>query len=184
MFATNCRDAYNQGKKDRVGRNLPSGMYKLVETRNSWKTCTHEIERIRLYLIGEGSPNSLRHCTPEDFQQWVRDALLWIAYDVSYNIFPAVASLSADGVPKQVIADVQRILQASWPNLLSVLDSGYRRLATDQQVELDLINLTKSRAYGALNEAQTWLYWGLIHLPEELNARVYPELRVEETLEE
>lgn len=185
MFAAKCQDAFTQGKNDRVGRSLPSGMYKLVETRNCWKTYTHEIERIRLYLIGERSPYSLRHCTSEDFHRWVRDAFLWKAYDVGYNIFPAVAALSADGVPKQVIADVQRILQASWPNLLRVLDSAHRSLKTNQQVEFDLINLDKSRAYGALNEGQAWLYFPLNDLPQDLFARVYPEeLHAEEAHEE
>ena len=184
MFAAKCQDAFTQGKNDQVGRSLPSGMYKLVETRNGLKGDAYELKRIRLYLIGEAPQHSMRHCTHEDFHQWVRDALIRAAYGVGYNIFPAVAALSADGVSHHAIDDVQRILQASWPNLLSVLDSAHRRLSTDQQVELDLINLSKSRTFGALNQAQTWLYMGLIHLPEELCVQVYPELHAEEALEE
>ena len=175
MKAIHCKSAYQEGKADRLAHPLHAGMYKLIETRRGWERSMAELSRIRRYLVGEGSGYSLRHCTIDDFHQWTRDALLWRAYDVSFRIFPSIAALSTDGVATKTISCIDNLLRISWPNVLHMLDKSHRRLKSDQDVEVDLMNLDKSRTYRALREVDTWLYFGLIHLPEHLYDEVYPE---------
>jgi len=184
MIAIHCKAAFQEGKADRLTHPLHAGMYKLIETRKRWEQSTCELRRIRLYLIGEASGCSLRHCTIDDYHQWVRDAMLWRTYDVSYRIFPSIAALSADGVATVTISRIDKLLKTSWPNVLHMLDATHRRLKTDQDVEVDLMNLDKSKIYRALREADTWLYFGLIHLPEDLYEQLYPESKNQVELEE
>jgi hypothetical protein len=173
MIAKNCEAAYQKGREDRLAYPLHSGMYKLIETRSCWAQSFPELRRIRLYLIGETFVRSFHHCTVDDFHQWARDAFLWRAFDVGYNIFPSIAALSADDVSGKTISRIDNALETSWPDLLNRLEATHRELINDKHIEADLVNLQKSRINQVLKQVDGWLCSGLVNLPWGLFDRVY-----------
>ena len=113
-----CKQAFEDGHKQRQKYPLLNGEYKLKESLYCLRRDLKELDRINDYKQARGkwarveTGYSLRCCTPEDMDKWLKDLPLHIAHTLSYSVIPATLALTGDGVPElqvtQLHADTVR----------------------------------------------------------------------------
>ena len=97
-YALHCKQAFDKGVLVRRGTPLRSGEYKLNESYQNFVGWRDEITRISAYKRGKASWYSLRHCTPDDCSEWLKDLPEAIAFQLACDVLPAINALVADGV--------------------------------------------------------------------------------------
>ena len=95
-----CQDAFNDGAQSRPSYPLRLGLYKLSESIRNLQSTRDEVIRISKVVKGTKSPSCLQHCTNEDKAVWLRKVPLFAAYDLGYEIIPALRALEFDDVPR------------------------------------------------------------------------------------
>jgi hypothetical protein len=106
-----CKKAFDEGTLLRRATPLRTGEYKLHESYRSFVGWRDEITRIGAFKDRKASRHSLRHCTPDDCSKWLKDLPEAIAFQLAYDVLPAISALVADGVPSTQLDSVQ--LQAT-----------------------------------------------------------------------
>ena len=115
---TTCKQAFEDGHKERLKYPLRCGEYKLKEALYDVVGSLKELERIADLKRARGGRArrekgyALRHCTTADTNQWLKDRPQYVARILSYSVIPATLALTGDGVPKsqvnQLLADAVR----------------------------------------------------------------------------
>jgi hypothetical protein len=106
-----CQKAFDEGALLRRATPLRAGKYKLDESNQYFVGWRDEITRISAFKHRKASRHSLRHCTPYDCSTWLKDLPEAIAFQLAYDVLPAINALAADGVSSTQLDSVQ--LQAA-----------------------------------------------------------------------
>lgn len=104
---TRCQKAFDEGTLLRRATPLRTGEYKLHESYRNFVGWRDEITRISAFKHRKASRHSLRHCTPDDCSKWLKDLPAAIAFQLAYDVLPAINALVADGVPATQLDSVQ-----------------------------------------------------------------------------
>jgi hypothetical protein len=108
---TRCKKAFDEGVLLRRATPLRAGKYKLDESYQYFVGWREEVTRISAFKHRKASRHSLRHCTPDDCSKWLKDLPAAIAFQLAYDVLPAINALIADGVSSTQLDSVQ--LQAA-----------------------------------------------------------------------
>jgi len=106
-----CQKAFDEGALLRRATPLRAGKYKLDESYQYFVGWREEITRISEFKHRKASRHSLRHCTPDDCSKWLKDLPVAIAFQLAYDVLPAINALIADGVSSTQLDSMQ--LQAA-----------------------------------------------------------------------
>jgi len=107
-----CKQAFEDGHKQRQKYPLLNGEYKLKESLYCLRRDLNELDRIKDYKQARGkwarveTGYSLRCCTPEDMGKWLKDLPHHIAHTLSYSVIPATLALTGDGVPNSQVTQL------------------------------------------------------------------------------
>jgi hypothetical protein len=174
MNATNCTDAFKDGQKIGVKRQMQQGVYKLREVQASWGRQLMAVSRIGQFIRGEVNEHALICCTARDKRIWLQALPLRVAFDVGASVFPTAAALGGDGVKPGIVRVIETNLHRSWPRLLKQLDSTHAQLSGDVRIEYDEMRTHGSFSADCLEAASDWLLMNLTELPEDLLNRIFP----------
>lgn len=99
---TACQRSYQEGCRAREAHLLPSGLYKLQELSRRMRQADETIHAIaRQFLRGGVTRLALSPglcCTPADQAAWLKSLPEAVASQLGYDLVPAVAALTGDGV--------------------------------------------------------------------------------------
>ena len=130
-----CQDAFNDGAQSRPSYPLRLGLYKLSESIRNLQSTRDEVMRISKVVKGTKSPSCLQHCTNEDKAVWLRKVPLFAAYDLGYEIIPALRALKFDGVLKSQSEAAALLVESAMPARLvnwdCLRDSYKNRIASE-----------------------------------------------------
>ena len=100
-----CHDAFQRGLDDRKAYNLSSGARRLGESLDAPQRISATIANIAAYrkFKRRGGGRPLGCCTSDDAALWLKRRPQDIAYDLAYNVVPAIKALACDGVPPAVV---------------------------------------------------------------------------------
>jgi hypothetical protein len=112
-----CQKAFDDGAADRLKYPLRSGGYKLNERRWKLARCEETIEAINKLIVHQrsgvrGPPLPLGLCTTDDAGLWLKRLPQQIAYDLAYDILPAIDALAEEGYPPHEVAAARRKAEA------------------------------------------------------------------------
>lgn len=108
-IAKKCPDAFEQGRTQRLPHPLPSGLYKLRESKDWLESELDGVERIAAFQRGRIDRRQLTHCTPDDAALWLRELPAYIAHGLAYNVLPAIDALIADDVAQDVVTELKNV---------------------------------------------------------------------------
>jgi hypothetical protein len=100
-----CYEAFQRGLDDRKAYNLSSGARRLGESLDAPQRASETITNIAAYrkFKRRGGGRPLGCCTSNDAALWLKRRPQNIAYDLAYNVVPAIKALARDGVPPSVV---------------------------------------------------------------------------------
>ena len=147
MKISPCQEAFNSGQEWRRAQRITHPMsfsrYKIVETLENWSDFPTELRNIGLCAGGvDGACFSLRHCVRSDKASWLKKLPESMLEDFARNVVEVLYALNGDGVPQPAIDDLEQMVSAQVPRLIS--------LGEDARLEAkhDWRRLTKSLASG------------------------------------
>lgn len=107
-----CQKAFDDGAAGRLKYPLRSGGYKLNERRWKFGRCEEAIEAIDKLVVhqrkGSKGPVYLGSCTTDDAASWLKRLPQQVAYDLAYDILPAIDALAEEGYPPHEVAAARR----------------------------------------------------------------------------
>lgn len=108
-----CQKAFDEGAADRLKYPLRSGGYKLNERRWKFGRCQETIDAIDKLIVHQrsgsnGPPLPLGSCTTDDAGWWLKRLPQQVAYDLAYDILPAIDALAKEGCPPHEVAAARR----------------------------------------------------------------------------
>jgi hypothetical protein len=148
-----CRVAYDHAVAGRTAHPLRMGNYKLRECRDNLVVRLETLERVREDRLrrSAGYGRAFGCCTSDDAASWIKGLPVLIAHELGYNIVPAIAALSADGVSEHAVT---RHVDLLWWDVLELvikcdaalrvlqadgIKPEYRRLLTGQSLVVRLL---------------------------------------------
>ena len=135
MTYRSCLEAFEDGVHSRLNYPLHMGLYKLSESTRNLQSTRDEVIRISKVVKGTKSPSCLQHCTNEDKAVWLRKVPLFAAYDLGYEIIPALRALEFDGVLKSQSEAAALLVESAMPARLVkwdyLRDSYKNRIASE-----------------------------------------------------
>jgi hypothetical protein len=135
MTYRSCLEAFEDGVHSRLNYPLHMGLYKLSESTRNLQSTRDEVIRISKVVKGTKGPSCLQHCTNEDKAVWLRKVPLFAAYDLGYEIIPALRALEFDGVFNSQSETAALLVESAMPARLVkwdyLRDSYKNRIASE-----------------------------------------------------
>ena len=148
-----CRVAYDHAVAGRAAHPLRMGNYKLRESRANLDRMLETLEYVKAHRLSgqSGYGRYFGCCTSDDAAIWIKGLPAGLARELGYNIVPAFAALSVDGVSEHVVT---RHVDWLWWDVLELvikcdaalrvlqtegIKPEYRRLMSDQSLVVPLI---------------------------------------------
>ena len=151
-----CQDTFAEAQLRRRSFPLEAGALKLREAKHILSRMMKTIDAIGDFLRQPGSVrlgSALELCcTAFDKAIWLKSVPDQVAKMLGYDILPAIAALTADGVPKTVLAAELKLAQAAANQLLKDCETQRVRLKGGIKTE-----------YGAIKSGQSELYVLLVN---------------------
>jgi hypothetical protein len=129
------------------------GLYKLKEAADRLFRSSENIDALIACSAGLGNRFALTCCTWGDRRKWLKDALLDIPYRLGYEVLPAIAALTRDGLSAgntQILVGMAKIEAYS---LLDDVDDIWWKIHGDMNVEFDQWKVGKSLIQEALDSS-------------------------------
>ena len=165
-----CYEAFQRGLDDRKAYNLSSGARRLSESLDAPQRISATIANIAAYrkFKRRGGGRPLGSCTSDDAALWLKRRPQNIAYDLAYNVVPAIKALARDGVPPAVVngclARATRVVpvilddcEAARINLSHGIRTEYTRMKAGQSTVQPLVDALVELIEVTLRDAEPWL---------------------------
>ena len=157
MTTLTAKDAFQDAKNLRRKYPLTSGADKLRETRSSLSRMQETIYQIGEYLKNPShfyKGQILGHCcTTDDKAVWIKSIPAQVAELLGYNILPAIAALTNDGLSKRDTDTTLEIANEMAKSLLEDCKRQQTRLKGGISAEYDKIKTGISDVYDLLVDA-------------------------------
>ena len=112
MPKTTCNKRLHDGVKSRRHSPLFKGCYKICEVITDFSDIPAELDQIKGIRMRNVSPDTLRHCTAQDAQVWIRSIPLHVAHSLGRNVLPGLlASVYEESSPDIVCKAYTDLLQ-------------------------------------------------------------------------
>ena len=148
------------------------GAYKLRERRWGWIDSEEEVRRIALSLNFPGAGRELRHCTYEDKAHWLRQILLYYAYELGADILPSVEALTGDGLTDTQTRALMPKLQLACAQAIAILENARLQIAGNIQGEYRRMEVSQSVVEDALLKTRILLEGCITRLPQHLQVEI------------
>lgn len=152
-----CHDTFAEAQLRRRSYPLEAAVYKLREARHRLSRMMKTIDAIGDLLRQPGSVRSGSAlgpcCTTDDKAIWLKGVPDQVAEMLGYDILPAIATLTGDGVPKTDLAVERNIAQATAIQLLKDCEAQRVRLKVGINTEYAAIKSGQSELYDLLVDA-------------------------------
>ena len=168
-----CYEAFQRGLDDRKAYNLSSGARRLSEALDAPQRISATIANIAAYrkFKRRGGGRPLGSCTSDDAALWLKRRPQNIAYDLAYNVVPAIKALARDGVPPAVVngclARATRVVpvilddcEEARITLRRGIKHEYKLMKSGGSTVLPLVNAVERLIKGTLKVAQPWIDQG------------------------
>lgn len=158
MTQMTCHDTFATAQARRRFYPLKTGANKLRDARHRLSRMMKTIDAIGDILRKPGSVRSGSAlgpcCTTDDKAVWLKCVPDQVAEMLGYDILPAIAALTADGVPKTVLAAELKLAQATANQLLKDCEVQRVRLKRGIKGEYAAIKSGQSELYDLLVNAE------------------------------
>ena len=152
-----CHNTFAEAQLRRRSYPLEAGADKLREARHRLSRMMETIDAIGDFLrnpVSVMSESALGPCcTTFDKAIWLKSVPDQLAEKLGYDILPAIAALTADGVPKTVLAAELKLAQATANQLLKDCEVQRVRLKGGIKDEYAAIKSGQSELYDLLIDA-------------------------------
>lgn len=157
MPKTTCHDTFAKVQLRRRSYPLEAGAYKLREARHKLLRMMDTVDAIGAYLR---KPSSVRLgsslgpcCTTDDKGDWLKNLPKQVSEMLGYDILPAIAALTGDGVSQTDVAVKLDLAQARANQLLKDCEAHRMRLKEGAKREYAAIKSGRSELYAILIDA-------------------------------
>ena len=136
MTITHCRRAFDQGQASRRKHPLNRGAYKLRETQQNLNLMITTLDAVGDYLRRRPQhrgPMGLGGCTTDDKAIYLKRIPTTLAKMFGYDVLPAIATLTGDGVPQHNVRQALGQIQRRVEYLLDECDVQHARLKEGYQ---------------------------------------------------
>lgn len=127
-----CQKAFDDGAANRLKYPLRSGGYKLNERRWKFGRCEETIEAIDKLIVhqrrGSKGPVYLGSCTTDDAASWLKRLPQQVAYDLAYDILPAIVALAEERWPPHKVAAARRKAEVEAKALVADCEAAHDQL--------------------------------------------------------
>jgi hypothetical protein len=170
-----CHQAFQRGLEDRKAYSLSSGARRLREALDGphrvRETINNIAEDLRFKRRRSSYPRPLGCCTSEEKATWLKSVPTMLAYDLGYNVIPAIRALRLDGVPdhvirgcidraKEAVATIINQCEEARITLSYGIRLEYTRLRAGESTILPLVQSIEDLIEDALQDAEPWLKAG------------------------
>ena len=157
MTMNPCRRAFEQGQASRRKHPLNRGAYKLCETQQNLNLMITTLDAVGDYLRRRPQhrgPMGLGGCTTDDKAIYLKRIPTTLAKMFGYDVLPAIAALTGDGVPQHNVRQALGQIQRRVESLLEEADVQHFRLKKGIKVEYENMKTGHSELYGLITDAQ------------------------------
>ena len=157
MTMNPCRRAFEQGQASRRKHPLNRGAYKLRETQQNLNLMITTLDAVGDYLRRRPQhrgPMGLGGCTTDDKAIYLKRIPTTLAKMFGYDVLPAIATLTGDGVPQHNVRQALGQIQRRVESLLEEADVQHFRLKKGIKVEYENMKTGHSELYGLITDAQ------------------------------
>ena len=157
MTTTHCRHAFDQGQASRRKHPLTRGAYKLRDTQQNLNRMIATLDAVGDYLRRRPQhrgPMGLGGCTTDDKAIYLKRIPTTLAKMFGYDVLPAIATLTGDGVPQHNVRQALGQIQRRVESLLEEADVQHFRLKKGIKVEYENMKTGHSELYGLITDAQ------------------------------
>ena len=101
-----CQDAFQRGLQNRKAYPLSSGARRLRESLDGPQHVSETLRNIAadLKLKARDYERYFGACTSDDADVWLKSVPAQLAFDLGYDVLPAIQALTLDGVPIDVVS--------------------------------------------------------------------------------
>jgi hypothetical protein len=101
-----CQDAFQRGLQNRKAYPLSSGARRLKESLDAPQHVSETLRNIAadLKLKARDYERYFGACTSDDADVWLKSVPAQLAFDLGYDVLPAIQALTLDGVPIDVVS--------------------------------------------------------------------------------
>ena len=160
-----CHDTFAKGQLRRHSYPLEAGAYKLREARHRLLRMMDTVEAIGDFLRKPPSvfPGASLGpcCTTDDKAYWLKNLPKQVSEMLGYDILPAIAALTGDGVSQTDVDVKLNIAQARAKQLLKDCEAHHVRLKGGVKREYAAIKSGRSELYDILIDADRISQHGL-----------------------
>jgi hypothetical protein len=165
-----CHEAFERGLEDRKAYTLSSGARRLRESLDGPQRISETLRNIAadIRCKGHGYSRLFGSCTSDDAAVWLKRRPQNIAYDLGYNVVPAIKALARDGVPadavsrclasaSSVIPAILDDCEAARINLSHRIRTEYTRMKAGQSTVQPLVDAEKALISATLTAVKPWI---------------------------
>lgn len=143
------RTTFNRAMRDRLANRpfVDISAYKVRESRGNIESTISTVTEIVDFVSRAEThlqPALLGGCTSEDKAIWLKDLPNNLAYELGYNLIPAIEALSVEGVPKTAIQIFIQSMTGSVHQLLHNCDAV--QAATSRSIKGEYILMKQDRS--------------------------------------
>ena len=156
MPKTPCHDAFIKAQSQRAKYPLRAGAYKIREARTALLRMQSTMETIRRYLNNPDDkypPPLLGCCTLDEMDDWLKNLPTQLATKLGYDIMPAIAALTGDGIAKIDVDGELYNAEIDVRRLLNDCEKQHTRLQVRLDAEHRAIKSGYSDVYALLVDA-------------------------------
>jgi hypothetical protein len=154
---TICHDAFDAAQQKRAQHPLQAGAYKLREVRNRVERMQDTMCDIGEYLKKPRDfyPGQCLGscCTTDDKADWIQSLPAKVADLIGYDLLPAIAALTGDGIAETDVAGELANARASARRLVKDCEAQHIRLQAGTEPEFHAIETGYSDVYALLVDA-------------------------------
>lgn len=165
-----CHDAFQRGLDDRKAYDLSSGARRLRESLDSPQRISETLRNIAAnhQFKVRGYGRYFGCCTSDGAAMWLKRRPQNLAYDLAYNVVPAIKALARDGVPPAIVNRCLARAHSVTPTIIDHCEEArialrrgvrpeYTRMKAGQSTVQPLLDAVETLIEVTLRDAEPWL---------------------------
>ena len=168
-----CQDAFQRGLQNRKAYPLSSGARRLRESLDGPQHVSETLRNIAADLKPKARDYEryFGACTSDDADVWLKSVPAQLAFDLGYDVVPAIKALARDGVPPAVVNGCLARATRVVPVILDDCEEArialrrgikheYKLMKSGGSTVQPLVNAVETLIKGTLKVAQPWIDQG------------------------
>ena len=165
-----CQDAFQWGLQNRKAYPLSSGARRLKESLDGPQRISETLRNIAedLKFKRRGGERYLGACTSDDVDVWLKSVPAQLAFDLGYDVLPAIYALAADGVPQAIVGKCSSRANSVIPTIIDQCEEArvalrrgvkreFRMMKSGGSTVQPLVDGVETLIEVTLRDANPWL---------------------------